>query len=88
METTIKTVPPRPKGLGLLGFLMGLILGIGVFMIWRATLPPAQNQYLKEYATNSLKATVDLGSLHSGAKPNRAKFMRDRCVSTKMRHTA
>ncbi len=46
-------------------------------MIWRASLPPVQNQYLKDYAKNSLKATVDLGSLHSGAKPNRAKFMRD-----------
>jgi hypothetical protein len=77
MGTTIKTVPPRPRGRGLLGFFVGLILGIGVFMGWRATLAPVQNQYLREYVTNSLKATVDLSSLHSGAKPNRAKFMRD-----------
>ena len=77
METHIKTVPPRPKGLGLMGFVIGLILGIGVFMIWRATLPSVQEQYLKEYATSSLKATVDLSGMHSGAKPNRAKFMRD-----------
>jgi hypothetical protein len=77
METTIKTVPPRPRGRGLLGFLVGLILGIGVLLGWRATLPPVQNRYLREYAANTLKATIDLSSLHSGAKPNRAKFMRD-----------
>lgn len=59
-ETTIKTVPPRPKGRALLGFLAGVLLGAVVFAGWFSLLPVDQRALLKPYIRATVKTKFRL----------------------------
>ncbi len=61
-ETFIRTVPPRAKGYGAIGLLLGLVVTVGFVFAWRATLPEVQRVNLKDYAKVSFLAQIKMPS--------------------------
>ncbi len=61
-ETFIRTVPPRPKGYGAIGLLLGLVVTVGFVFAWRAGLPEIQRVNLKDYAKASVLAQIKMPS--------------------------
>ena len=59
-ETFIRTVPPRAKGYGAIGLLLGLVVTVGFVFAWRAGLPEVQRANLKDYAKASILAQIKM----------------------------
>ena len=78
-KTFIRTVPPRAKGYGRIGLLLGLVVTVGFVFAWRAGLPEVQRVNLKAYAKASFVAQVKMpsaGVIHrTGASRN--EYVRD-----------
>lgn len=81
-ETIIRTVPPRPKGYGVLGVLGGLLLTAGIVCCWRMTLPPIERTNLFLYAKSS---AMDLVSVDSFLNRKPGRVSRNRYVENVLR---
>ena len=83
-ETFIRTVPPRAKGYGAIGLLLGLVVTVAFVFAWRAGLPEVRRANLKDYAKSELsRASKD--AQHGRHSPDHGEQERihPRCSTAK-----